>query len=236
MTVFRRTTTRFLTATALAIAGAGLTATPASASCANLVMATGPGGPVSNSYPPTATVQTLPIGGAATLRAQLSGCTDGVAGQTVKFSVYMGTHAGEQVSAVTDTAGWATATVGSDEVGDDYWIAEHRSPGQLIQTAYFARVIWTRAPTVLTAKPALLSLVVLNLYGPPSATLTSPNGPVAGRVIQFSAAAAPLCTATTDANGVATCSGVQFLQALLAGGYTAAFAGDAQYQASTGSA
>jgi hypothetical protein len=148
----------------------------------------------------------------------------------------MGTHAGEQVSAVTDAAGWATATVGSDQVADDYWMREYSSPGPLMRTVYFAHVLWTRAPTVLTAKPALLSLVVLNLYGPLSATLTSPNGPVAGRVIQFSAAGAPLCTATTDANGVATCSGVQFLQAVLADGYTAAFAGDAQYQASTGSA
>jgi hypothetical protein len=244
MTVFRRITTRLLVVAALAVVGVGLTATPASAACGfpaftNLALATGPGGPVSTN-PPIATVETLPIGGAATLRARLY--CDGVEpivdqpGQSVTFYVYSGTHAGDQVVATTDSDGWATATIGSDEVADDYWVAKYTAPGLFVVTSYFARVVWTRAPTVLTARPALLSLGALNLYGPPSATLTSPNGPLAGKVIQFSAGGAPLCTATTNATGVATCSGAQFLQTLLAGGYTAAFAGDAQYVASTGSA
>lgn len=244
MSVFRKVTIRILVAAALAVVGVGLSASPASAACnfpafLNLAMATGPGGPVS-SNPPIASVETLPIGGAATLRARLF--CDGVepivgqAGQSVVFYVYSGTHAGDQVFATTGSDGWATATIGSNEVADDYWVAKYTSAGTLIITSYFARVIWTRAPTVLTAKPALLSLGGLKLYGPPSATLTSPNGPLAGKVIQFSAGGAPLCTSTTNTNGVATCSGAQFLRVVLAGGYTAGFAGDAQYEASTGSA
>lgn len=244
MTVCRRFTTRLLIAAALALAGMALTATSASAACGfpafdDLFLATGPGGPVS-SNPPIATVQTLPIGGTATLRARL--VCDGVEplvaepGQTVRFYVYSGTHVGNQVLATTDSDGWATATITSNEPADDYWVAQYTGPGVFIVTSYFARVIWTLAPTMLTAKPALLSLGRLKLYGPPSATLTSSNGPLAGKVISFSAGGAPLCTATTNAHGVATCSGAQFLPTLQAGGYTAAFAGDAQYGASTGSA
>jgi hypothetical protein len=88
-------------------------------------------------------------------------------------------------------------------------------------------------PTSLTAAPQLV------IFPPPtgvgfgtvSATLTSGGSAVAGRAIAFSVGGFPLCTAVTGANGTATCN-VSFLGELIvlvAGGYAATFAGDANY-------
>jgi hypothetical protein len=62
----------------------------------------------------------------------------------------------------------------------------------------------------------------------PYARLTDRDGaPIAGRRIDFTRQASPLCSATTDQNGNATC------EADTTNGYTAKFAGDDVYGAST---
>lgn len=91
-------------------------------------------------------------------------------------------------------------------------------------------------PTRLAAGPVLLHVVPgLEITLRLSATLTTATGaPVSGRLVTFRVGSSVLCTATTDAKGVATCSGRQgVLVALLAVGYTATFAGDTAHAGST---
>jgi hypothetical protein len=96
-------------------------------------------------------------------------------------------------------------------------------------------------PTTMTVTPAATSLVgdVLSLTGL-TATLTGPDGPVAGQPVTFTAGSTPLCTATTDADGMATCdatvpceaaSALTILQWL---GYSATYTGDMAYERATG--
>jgi len=93
------------------------------------------------------------------------------------------------------------------------------------------------AATAMVAAPAVLGLLplqltLLNL----SATLTRADDgtPVAGQTVRMTAGGTFLCSATTNASGVATCNGVAgVLAVLLNGGYTATFAGTANYGASS---
>ena len=64
------------------------------------------------------------------------------------------------------------------------------------------------------------------------ATLTHARtgAPVAGRRIVFSAGGSPVCSATTDAAGVARCSGLLALLGTVLGlGYDARFAGEPRF-------
>lgn len=107
------------------------------------------------------------------------------------------------------------------------------SDGTLTQTV-------NRAPTRLTAQPAIASLnppdlEVLNL----SVTLVdAQNGqPLADKTVSMSAGSAQLCTATTNSNGTAACTATNGALAVLTNdGYTATFAGDTLYTASTATA
>lgn len=93
------------------------------------------------------------------------------------------------------------------------------------------------AATTLTAAPQVV------IFPPPvgvglgrvSATLTSGGEPVAGQTIAFSAGPHSLCSASTGSDGSATCSLslVRELEVLAAGGYTATYAGNADYAGST---
>jgi hypothetical protein len=86
-------------------------------------------------------------------------------------------------------------------------------------------------PTTLSANPALLSLTTSGLVLNPlvfTATLRGQgNTPLPGQTVAFSARGTPLCTGVTNAGGIATCSslGSAGILAMLAGGYTATFAG-----------
>jgi DNA-binding beta-propeller fold protein YncE len=75
----------------------------------------------------------------------------------------------------------------------------------------------------------------------PQGVAASPDGtslyvanerPVGGEPISFSAGGQHVCTATTDANGNAACSGVLtgVAQSVLALGYQASFTGDVAHQ------
>jgi hypothetical protein len=100
-------------------------------------------------------------------------------------------------------------------------------------------VTW-QAPTTMTATPAEASLSngTLSLSSL-TATLTGPNGPIAGQPVTFTAGSSRLCTATTDADGTATCStsvgsgAASLLGVLQSLGYTATYAGDTAYQGCT---
>jgi hypothetical protein len=89
-------------------------------------------------------------------------------------------------------------------------------------------------PTNLVAHPYVVGSLGLTLT--PSATLTAGGDPVAGEPVTFTAGGRTICTATTNAAGVAKCTVplAGLLSVLLSGGYDAAFAGDGALEASTG--
>lgn len=92
--------------------------------------------------------------------------------------------------------------------------------------------------TVLKAEPAVLKAVPgAKVYAPNlTARLTATDGtPLADKLVSFSVGGSPVCVATTNANGVAACSGAvnQTLAVLVNLGYDAAFAGDGPYRPST---
>jgi len=91
--------------------------------------------------------------------------------------------------------------------------------------------LFTIAPDATSLKVAPPRLVSPSL----SATLTDTvyNHPVPGRTVSFSANGNTLCTAVTDANGVAACGGTaEGLAAAL--GYSGSFGGNAVWAATTG--
>jgi hypothetical protein len=94
-----------------------------------------------------------------------------------------------------------------------------------------------QAPTRLRAEPAQAAIPdVLHLRISPVATLTHARtgAPVSGRRIVFSAGGSPVCSATTDAAGVARCSGLlPLLGTLLGAGYDARFAGEPRFAAAS---
>jgi hypothetical protein len=90
--------------------------------------------------------------------------------------------------------------------------------------------------TTLTVDAATGAQVGLYFKFTATATLTSPAGPVAGRVITFKVGPNSACTAFTNSSGVAACAGqVPSLTAALKKEYTAAFVGDTTATASSGS-
>ncbi len=90
--------------------------------------------------------------------------------------------------------------------------------------------------TTLKADAALLKLtggLGLNL-GWLQAKLTTSSGPLAGQPVVFKIGTSTVCTTNTDANGVAGCNALPQLLALtLSGGYTATYAGSANYLGSS---
>jgi hypothetical protein len=98
-----------------------------------------------------------------------------------------------------------------------------------------------KGTTGLAAAPSQLVKAKGGTFtGTLSATLTAYGAPVAGRAISFRSGSTALCSATTDATGAASCAitvkSTATYRALVTSGYTASFAGDSQYLASSGSA
>ncbi|MDQ1446881.1 MAG: hypothetical protein QOI20_3345 [Acidimicrobiaceae bacterium] len=96
-----------------------------------------------------------------------------------------------------------------------------------------------KTATRLTATPAIaqVSGVKLYLFGLTATLTTASNSPLAGRSVSFRAGSTPLCTAKTGPNGVARCNALtKLLNVTLAQGYTASFAGDGSYAASSATA
>ncbi len=67
-----------------------------------------------------------------------------------------------------------------------------------------------------------------------TATLTSAaDGPLAGRTLVFKSGSTTMCTATTNASGVAVCNAGSFSLQITINGYQVSFAGDANYGSSS---
>lgn len=131
---------------------------------------------------------------------------------------------------MTDATESAVVIVGAGQAGVGV-AAELRLPGGTSAPSTADQYTYTKDTTSLTAVPLLFSLGsgALSIYLHPQATLTDTTTrlPVAGAAVTFSVAGQALCTATTDAHGVASCTGVCPLTLiLLAGSYTATYAGD----------
>jgi hypothetical protein len=98
---------------------------------------------------------------------------------------------------------------------------------------------YVKQPARLSATPAVVRLSGLKLYlYNLNATLTTTAGaPLAGKPITFRAGSTTLCTANTDAAGVARCNALSsLLQVTLAFGYSATFAGDTSHGTSSATA
>ena len=93
----------------------------------------------------------------------------------------------------------------------------------------------TRAVTTLTVSPAghgPLLLVVLSAR----LTRTDSHAPIAGQRVSFAVQGRTVCTATTNANGVASCALVALVIATKPLTYSATYAATADYAASSGQA
>lgn len=137
------------------------------------------------------------------------------------YAAVLACHSGATVTSVRiiNDSGWAFAPNVLDLRIDD--------------VTYGDATISKRLGTRLTAEP-IVARVLPNLYvsiGVLKTRLTTTDGsPIAGRTVTFRAGGQVLCTAVTNASGVASCSGLgPWLQAILGLGYTAEFAGDGTY-------
>lgn len=95
-----------------------------------------------------------------------------------------------------------------------------------------------RAATTMTADPAVVKANKLNLpLGQLKAHLSTAQGPLAGQTVVFTIGPSTACTVQTDATGTATCNAFAYIGTLLLKkGYTATYAGTANYQPSAASA
>ncbi|MWA07748.1 hypothetical protein [Streptomyces sp. BA2] len=153
------------------------------------------------------------------------------------------------VTATTDAQGLAAAPMFTANGTAGSYTVTASVPGVTDPASFSLTNISDAAePTALTAGRASLRLAgdTLRVTGL-SATLTSKGSPVSGQTITFTNArrTTTLCSAATDANGVASCAatitGTPFSNArlalnLLGHGYTATFADTPSYTGSTATA
>lgn len=127
----------------------------------------------------------------------------------------------------------------SDIPAGSHWVtARYRdSAGFEKSDARGVEVRVARRATRTVASPVFLGVhpfVLPNAVLRATVTASSTGQPVAGVPVTFTAGKTSLCTAQTDAAGVATCdAAAQRLALTLNGGYVAAFAGDADNLASS---
>jgi hypothetical protein len=141
---------------------------------------------------------------------------------------------------VTAAGTSATASISRSDLGAGSHpiVAEYSgTPVFAASSSQTVTVTVGKRPTTLEADALLLRvnpLIGLNV-GVVRAVLTTSSGPLAGRTVIFTNGATLLCTATTDATGLATCqpSLVNWLAVTLAGKFTATYAGDGNYQGSS---
>ena len=135
---------------------------------------------------------------------------------------------GDQATLTVSTLSGGTHELSAVYAGDQTFSGSNTMP---------VLVTVNPAPTRVAATPALADLSGAGVYAfSLSATLTRSDtaAPLAGQQINFSAGSTPLCTATTDSRGVATCDALTEAPAILASqGYTAAFPGGADYRPSS---
>jgi predicted outer membrane repeat protein len=183
---------------------------------------------LSSSANPSTTAQTVTYSATVARKVAGSGSPTG----TVSFSDGGTTISG--CGAVTLSAGTATCKVAyQSTAGSPHQIAASysgdpdfsSSSGTLSQTV-------GPAPTTLVAAPAKLGLLSVTF----SATLTrgEDGSAISGKTIVFSVQGNNECQATTNSSGVASCTLFPALVITLGpSSYTASFAGDATYHASS---
>jgi Bacterial Ig-like domain (group 3) len=161
--------------------------------------------------------------------------TDG--GGSVAFYANNTPIAGCSAQSVT-SGGVATCTTSSLPLGQNPVKAVYSGDAQYLGSSGETTTTVGRGTTTMTASPAQLVKAKNGTYTAVlSATLTAYGSPVAGRTDVFSSAGSQLCSGVTDATGTASCSVViktnVSARALQKNGYTATFAGDSQYLASS---
>lgn len=132
-------------------------------------------------------------------------------------------------TAVLEKAGLDTGThrIEATYSGSDDF-AYSRAPGPVSLVVARRTTTLTASPVLLGLNPWILPQAVLR------ATLTGNGRPVAGYPVTFTTGKTLICTATTDAQGVATCDAyAQRVALTLNGGYVAAYAGDENNTASS---
>ena len=148
-------------------------------------------------------------------------------------AVYFGTVAATSFSVDSDTQITATSPAEGAGTYDVIVVGPGGTSARVTGDRYKVSLV----PTGLTATPAIaqisgLKLNLLNL----SATLTNnvTGAPISGATISFEAGTTAICTATTGADGKATCNGVaSALSIVLSLGYTATYGGDTVYAGSS---
>jgi hypothetical protein len=160
----------------------------------------------------------------------------GAPGGTVTFvdgSTPLGTVAVSQGSGNNGTASLSVAGLG----GGAHAIKAvySGSPSFSASSSAPKTVTVAKRATTINAEPAVVKLLPLGLpLGQLRVTLVSGGSPVGGVPITFKVGAITACVSTTNSFGVATCSATHLLvQIVLALGYKASFAGDANYLPST---
>lgn len=126
---------------------------------------------------------------------------------------------------VDDLAG-GSHTITAAYEGDSFWGPSTSPPLSLVVAP---------AATSLRAAPVPFTSLLTGPAFSATLTWTSTGAGIAGRKVTFLVGGAAACTAPTDANGVASCTGSPLVSPFLAGSgrYHARFAGDADFLASS---
>lgn len=186
----------------------------------------------------TYTVRARPAAPVVTIVSPQNGATYTL-GQIVpaSYSCAPGINGAAITSCVGTVANGAPADTATPGLKQFTVVATAADGQQTTGVAYYAV---GRVATVLRAQPEILSVLgtppLLVRVAVVDATLTTSTGqPIAGRTVTFRAGSTPLCSATTDPTGRATCQydigGL--LSSVLSLGYEADFAGDAMFAPST---
>ena len=170
-------------------------------------------------------------GDAVTLRATV---TPAQAGHGTPTGAVQFTDGGTVLATVAVTPGSggtavATLTTSALHAGSHPLRASYvQDPVYASSDSPAVTVTVAKQATAMKADPAVVSLTPLGLpLGQLRVTLTGGVQPLPGAAVQFKVGTKVVCSATTDALGVATCNAAsQLLNLVAAGGYTASFAGD----------
>ena len=135
----------------------------------------------------------------------------------------------------------ATCTTSALSVGSHFIQAYYSGDGSYApsNSSIFVQTV-EKVPTTLTAQPAVASTspAAVNALTLTARLTDSQTGAgIPYEPVAMASGSTPLCQATTDSSGAASCSASgNAASVLLAQGYTATFVGDADYQSSSGSA
>ncbi|MCZ4497801.1 MAG: hypothetical protein JWQ74_354 [Marmoricola sp.] len=194
-------------------------------------------GKVSTSTTLTATPSSVTFGQTVALKATVTpGATAlGAPSGTVTFTEGS-TTLGTAVVGASGSNGVATISV-SNLSGGSHTVKATYSGSAAFggSTSATSTVSVAKLATTITAQPALVKLLppLALPLGQLKVTVNSANGPVVGVPVAFTVGTTTVCTASTDAYGVANCNALSQLIPLTLLGYKASFAGNGDYAAST---